>query len=189
MQEPVSRAQAEAKEELLRARLAQLILNLDPDNESHLQPPAINKQSKQEKGMLDQQTAPITVQAASPSHANFIDYNEALREPIFVLREKLSLLEHRLLSEDADNVLVELRQISATPPPLRNAEQRARHSALSKRGEEIARMTPLIGMLRHKLGALDELCATRREQYIEQTHKICKSGKGAHNFDLVFCNN
>ena len=32
-QEPVSKAQAEAKEELLRVRLAQMILNLDPDFE------------------------------------------------------------------------------------------------------------------------------------------------------------
>ena len=36
-QEPVSKAQAEAKEELLRVRLAQMILNLNPDFEPNPQ--------------------------------------------------------------------------------------------------------------------------------------------------------
>uniref|UniRef100_A0A914GR01 Ig-like domain-containing protein n=1 Tax=Globodera rostochiensis TaxID=31243 RepID=A0A914GR01_GLORO len=138
----VSKAQAEVKEELLRVRLAQLILNLDPDNDSqHVPRPSADKQMPH--GFLTQ------------------DYKEALRAPIALLRQKLRLLEHRLVHEDADGIGTELRQISATPPLLRSEEQRRRQETLSVRNGEIARMTPLIGILQHKLSALDGACTRR----------------------------
>ena len=83
---------------------------------------------------------------------------KTLRAPIGLLREKLSLLEHRLREEQLSEIREQLRQISSTPPLRRTKEQKQMHESLNQRNEEIAQMAPLIGMLRHKLSALDELC-------------------------------
>uniref|UniRef100_A0A914LRB5 Uncharacterized protein n=1 Tax=Meloidogyne incognita TaxID=6306 RepID=A0A914LRB5_MELIC len=95
---------------------------------------------------------------------------KALREPIGLLREKLALLEHRLLSEQQLEINDQLLRIDLTPPPLQNLEQKRRKESLSQRSDEISRMTPLIVMLRHKLNALDDLC--HKEQLKANTTNI-----------------
>ncbi|KAL7075688.1 hypothetical protein ACQ4LE_005423, partial [Meloidogyne hapla] len=155
--EPVSKAQAEAKEELLRVRLARMILNLDPDFEP--------KQKNIKKDNNDLSNENVFADIALESY-----YVRALREPIGLLREKLALLEHRLLSEQQLEINDQLIRIGLTPPPLRNLEQKLRKESLSQRSDEISRMTPLIVMLRHKLNALDDLC--HKEQIKADTTNI-----------------
>ena len=62
------------------------------------------------------------------------------------------------MDEQQLEIAEQLRQINATPPIRRTESQRRKQEALGQRNEEIARMTPLIGMLRHKLSALDAVC-------------------------------
>jgi hypothetical protein len=75
-QEPVSKAQAEAKEELLRVRLAQMILNLNPDfepreellSDDHLygsQNVAIKKKSTSSEVLLDDYYGQVREYSAS----------------------------------------------------------------------------------------------------------------------------
>ncbi|KAL3075020.1 hypothetical protein niasHT_038955 [Heterodera trifolii] len=176
--EPVSKAQAEAKEELLRVRLAQLILNLDPDNNS-----TYNGEDEQfHKQYGPEPFWPPTTEKRTLSDVAVSNrYREALREPIALLREKLRLLENRLLHEDADCIGTELRRISATPPPLRSEQQRRRHEALCIRSGEIARMTPLIGMLQHKLSTLDDACTRREEQEQHQQQLNHREERGTES--------
>uniref|UniRef100_A0A914MXZ9 Uncharacterized protein n=1 Tax=Meloidogyne incognita TaxID=6306 RepID=A0A914MXZ9_MELIC len=146
--EPVTKAQAEAKEELLRVRLARMILNLDPDFE-----PKQNFKENLKRDNVDLSNENVFADIALEGY-----YVRALREPIGLLREKLALLEHRLLSEQQLEINDQLIRIDLTPPPLQNLEQKRRKESLSQRSDEISRMTPLIVMLRHKLNALDDLC-------------------------------
>uniref|UniRef100_A0A915MBM8 Uncharacterized protein n=1 Tax=Meloidogyne javanica TaxID=6303 RepID=A0A915MBM8_MELJA len=158
--EPVTKAQAEAKEELLRVRLARMILNLNPDFE-----PKQNFKENIKKDNVDLSNENVFADIALEGY-----YVRALREPIGLLREKLALLEHRLLSEQQLEINDQLLRIDLTPPPLQNLEQKRRKESLSQRSDEISRMTPLIVMLRHKLNALDDLC--HKEQLKANTINI-----------------
>uniref|UniRef100_A0A915M309 Uncharacterized protein n=1 Tax=Meloidogyne javanica TaxID=6303 RepID=A0A915M309_MELJA len=158
--EPVTKAQAEAKEELLRVRLARMILNLDPDFE-----PKQNFKENIKRDNVNLSNKNVFADIALEGY-----YVRALREPIGLLREKLALLEHRLLSEQQLEINDQLLRIDLTPPPLQNLEQKRRKESLSQRSDEISRMTPLIVMLRHKLNALDDLC--HKEQLKANTTNI-----------------
>jgi len=178
-QGPVSKAQAEASEELLKTRLAEMILNLPTHTEPHMvQNPAENY--------------------------------DILKEPINLLRERLSNLEQTLVVDEELSIKEELRQI-AKSPSITPAQQK-KQKILRRRSENLARMTPLIHVVKNKLTTLedvvddnDEKTAARRSgkstpvsdrrilhdllwrinSEINKIHELCKTSKQMESLNTV----
>uniref|UniRef100_A0A7E4VJ05 Ig-like domain-containing protein n=1 Tax=Panagrellus redivivus TaxID=6233 RepID=A0A7E4VJ05_PANRE len=134
---PVSKAQAEANEELLRTRLAEMILNIPHGH------------------------------APSPSKHNPAENYELIKEPINLLRNKLSKLEEHLIFDEEASIREELARIdrerkersSKAPPDVERKEK-----LLRRRSENLARMTPLIHVVKNKLTTLEDVVDDTEEK-------------------------
>uniref|UniRef100_A0A914C898 Ig-like domain-containing protein n=1 Tax=Acrobeloides nanus TaxID=290746 RepID=A0A914C898_9BILA len=128
--DPVSRAQAEVSEEILRTRLAEMILNL-PHEEKYIDP---------------------------------ADNYEALKEPIGLLKEKLGKLEQKLILDEEESIKEELRKITEMSEETQQTEPiQKRQASLRLRKENIARMTPLITVVKDKLTSLEDVVDDKTE--------------------------
>lgn len=125
--EPVSKAQAQLNEELLRTKLAEMILNLGPEQENET-----------------------------------YDYG-ILKEPIIILKDKLQFLESFM--EEEDSIKEELQSIKELPEQNKhNSNMQKKAEALKRRRDEIARMTPLIAVVKNKLVNLEEVVEVDENQ-------------------------
>lgn len=119
--EPVSKVQAQLNEELLRTRLAEMILNLG---------------SKEKE--------PIGT----------YNYGRALKEPIIILKDKLQFLQSFI--DEEESIREELNSIQQLPINQQPCKQKT--EALKRRRAQIARMTPLIHVVKNKLINLEDVC-------------------------------
>uniref|UniRef100_A0AC34F8Q9 Ig-like domain-containing protein n=1 Tax=Panagrolaimus sp. ES5 TaxID=591445 RepID=A0AC34F8Q9_9BILA len=136
---PVSKAQAEVNEELLRTRLAEMILNL----------PIYHYDG--------------TTKAAVPNPpvVNPAENYELIKEPINILREKLSNLEKSLVIDEELSIKEELRQITKNPNSPTSIKKQ---KILRRRSENLARMTPLIHVVKNKLTTLEDVVEDNEEK-------------------------
>ncbi|KAH7730215.1 Protein TTN-1 c [Aphelenchoides avenae] len=119
-QEPVSKAQAEANAEILKCRLAEMILNLPSD------------------------------QSAGESY-------KVLQKPVQLLEKQLKDIEKLFIEEEEKSVKEELKQIARlTPVEQKDDKVRKKQLQLEHRSHNVARMTPLVTVVRHKLEALGD---------------------------------
>ncbi|KAI1714220.1 titin [Ditylenchus destructor] len=132
-----TKAQAEANEELLRTRLAEMILNLDDDEIA-------------------------TELEKRPLRADEYNFSQ-LQEPIDILRNKLHCLEQ--FFEEEDSLQEELKSIHHLPLPTRLTPNiMAKERSLQQRQDGIARMTPLIVVVRNKLNNLEDMAVSEASQ-------------------------
>uniref|UniRef100_A0A914YDM8 Uncharacterized protein n=1 Tax=Panagrolaimus superbus TaxID=310955 RepID=A0A914YDM8_9BILA len=136
---PVSKAQAEVNEELLRTRLAEMILNLpiyhyDTTKSATPNPPVV---------------------------VNPAENYELIKEPINILREKLSNLEKSLVIDEELSIKEELRQITKNPNSPTSIKKQ---KILRRRSENLARMTPLIHVVKSKLTTLEDVVEDNEEK-------------------------
>lgn len=154
--EPLTRAQAEASEELLKTRLAEIILNIRNDTSTY------NNNRSEENNTCDYAT---------------------LTEPLDLLKNKLNFLEQFV--EEEDSIREELNTITQLPTSSRHSSiVQKRELALKQRGEDIARMTPLISVVKQKLGNLEEVVRINEKNKKKNEITPYQERKTVH--DLLF---
>lgn len=162
---PVSRAQAEASEELLRSRIAEAILNLQPS----------------------------TAFADPPERVSALD------PAIKVLGQRLHSLKETLIQGETKIIHDELAAINSLRNELTcdDVTLFARQHRVRQRFDAVARMTPLIHMVRSKVSGLDRTVRINQERQeyerllkainkeINEIHRLCKNNRDIESVNKV----
>ncbi|KAI6213448.1 hypothetical protein M3Y94_00151400 [Aphelenchoides besseyi] len=149
-QGPLSRAQALASEELLRTRIAEAILNMNPTEEL-VRTPTIQ---------LEDDKLPIVKQPSiqqQPTSEHALEKVDLLRQPINMLKSKLQQLHDRLINDEEREIREELKQINSMRSDGSDKQELVeREDEIKRRSDNILRMTPIVLAARNKLASLDE---------------------------------
>ncbi|KAI6199680.1 Immunoglobulin domain protein [Aphelenchoides besseyi] len=149
-QGPCSRAQALASEELLRTRIAEAILNMNPTEELFRTPTIQLKNDK----LTNVQQPTIQPQ---PTSEDALEKVDLLRQPINTLKSKLQQLHDRLINDEEREIREELKQINSMRSDGSDKQELVeREDEVKRRSDNILRMTPIVLAARNKLASLDQ---------------------------------
>lgn len=164
---PLSEAQMLASEELLRSKIAEAILNLKPSI-----PTGYSNTNTPTESFIEIDTSKI-----SENQAEQIDI---LRDPIIKLKDKLGKLEKQLIYDEEESIREELQQINSMKmegSDSQDVQMREKH--VRSRTETVARMTPLIVLVKNKLSNLDYavdqqavVLDTSKKSHKSQQHRL-----------------
>jgi hypothetical protein len=190
---PLSDAQLLASEELLRSKIAEAILNLKPSIPTGYDTSSNNTPTIDDTKITDHQMEQIDI----------------LRDPILTLKEKLGRLEKHLIYDEEESIREELQQINSLSD---SHEVKLREKSVRSRTESVARMTPLIVLVKNKLShlnsAVDQQAAAKRSktpvrfisdensrsihrlllnigEEVSKIHTLCRENKKIDSVNLV----